>query len=179
MVTQLEADGGWGKARHSSATDQARVAGEFRRLPVVPSWPGAASSKRHRAKPHPFPHPGMQLHCQMALLHFSAVSAMFFRFRALSPPLIPMSFRKVAIDAAGNPRQPTSIVQILTAQPFDLPSLSNSAYFVLFNSPESSALSSLGTVSSTSPTLFVLSDMSSMSGRRLVSATLDGNFSLP
>ena len=58
------------------------------------------------------------------------------------------------------------------------PSILSSSYLAFFNYPDSSTHSSLGTVSSTIPTLFAFSDTSSMSGLRLVSAMLAGNFTV-
>ena len=149
----------------------------FRRLPVVP--PGLAPPAATATEPGSRSLHWMQLQFQIDLLHLSASSPIFLSFFFLSPPPIPMSLKKAAIEAAGKPRQPTSTVQILTVQPLLLPSLSISEYFALFNSPETSTLSSLGTVSSTIPIFFELFESSIMSGRRFVEATFSGILSFP
>merc|ERR1711978_760444 len=82
-------------------------------------------------------------------------------------------------DLAGNPLHPTSTAHILTLQPIFFASSANGVYFAFFSSLDTSILFSLGTVSSMMPSCFVLSDISSMSGLRLVIVMLLGIFRFP
>ena len=62
-----------------------------------------------------FPQSFILLQFQIDLLAISAASPIFFSLLFLSPPSTPMSFRRDAIDDAGNPRHPTSTAHTVTS----------------------------------------------------------------
>ena len=97
-----------------------------------------------------FPHLVKCLQFQIILLALIASSQIFFIWRFLFPPAIPIFLRKDAIDAAGNPLHPTSTAHIFTFQPFTFPCSCRGAYLDFFSSPDTSILSS------TRPDLFSL-----------------------
>ena len=70
--------------------------------------PGLAPPAAFATGSHFWPHSFILLQFQMDLLALYAVSLIHLSFLLLSPPPIPMSFSKFAIDDAGKPRQPTS-----------------------------------------------------------------------
>ena len=71
-----------------------------------------------------------------------------------------MSFKKLLKDTAGKPLHPTSTAQIFTFHHLVLAFRVIFSYFCLFSSPETSILSSLGTVSSIIPNCFVFDEIS-------------------
>ena len=91
------------------------------------------------------PHSLILLQLHIALLASSAFSPNLFMATFLSLPPYPKAFSSVDVDRAGKPLQPTSTAHTLTLHPCCLPSSTIGVYFALFNSPDISMRSSVGT----------------------------------